>query len=161
MLLYLLLPVCIFADQSGYGLKSQVINPGSFYYPVKRLIEKAQYIFIFSNEAKLEFGNGILRNRLSELDYVIERKRLDEVQRASERMAAQAGLVTDLAVRMKKQELSNTVLKEFESQIGDANKLRDRYEANSSYWMLVQHVINTLSELSERLKPTVAQIDKR
>ncbi|MBI2196462.1 hypothetical protein HYU45_02500 [Candidatus Daviesbacteria bacterium] len=132
-------------------LPNTIINPGSFYYPFKRLIEKGRERVIFSAEGKISFAASLLKTRLSELDYVTEKKVLSEIQGSSERFAYQAGILTEELIQSKS-EKKKAIVKEFEKYSKFLEPLRDRYPANSSFWMLVQHDINTLSILGERLR---------
>lgn len=128
------------------------INPGSFYYSFKRLFEKGQEKFIFSQESKKSFYESLLKMRLSELNYVTSKRVLSEIQGSSERFAYQAGILTQELVKQNKITEKENLIKEFERYANFLPSLRDKYPANSSFWMLVQHDINTLSILSERLK---------
>ena len=106
----------------------------------------------FSKQAKINFYQSLLKTKLSELNYVVEKKFLSEVQSASERFAYQAGILTEELIRQNKSADKENVIKEFERFSPFLDTLRDKYEANSSYWMLIQHDINTLGILSAQLK---------
>lgn len=126
------------------------INPGSFYYSFKRLWEKGMEKMQFSTQSKINFYQSQLNTRLAELNYVVENKLLSEVQASSERFAYYAGILTGELVKDNIDK--EKVIKEFEQMQIFLDKLRDKYPANSSYWMLIQHDINTLKILSESLK---------
>jgi len=95
---------------------------------------------------------SLLKTRLSELDYVVNNKVLSEVQTSSERFAYQAGILTQELIKQNNSDEKTKLVKEFEKYGNFLANLRDKYPANSSFWMLVQHDINTLSILSEHLK---------
>ena len=152
LIIPLLITGLVFADNASLSLPNTKINPGSFYYPVKRLWEKGQEKLQFSKQAKINFYQSLLKTKLSELNYVVEKKFLSEVQRASERFAYQAGILTEELIRQNKSADKENVIKEFERFSPFLDTLRDKYEANSSYWMLIQHDINTLGILSAQLK---------
>lgn len=145
-------PLVISADEETLSFKNEVINPGSFYYPFKRLWEKGKEKFIFSQNTKRLFYKSLLITRLSELNFIVENKFLSEVQQSSERFAYQAGILTEELVKQKNKEDKEKIIKEFEQYSKFLEKLRDKYEANTSFWMLIQHDINTLKILSESLK---------
>lgn len=143
----------VFADNSaGLNLPNTKINPGSFYYPVKRILEKGLERLQFSSGQKIAFYKSQLKTRLAELNYVVEKKLLSEVQSASERFAYTAGILTEEIVKQNKPADKENLIKEFEKFSPFLDKLRDVYPANSSFWMLIQHDINSLKILSERLK---------
>lgn len=151
MIIPLLLTELVFADNtSNLNLPNTKINPGSFYYPFKRVLEKGWERLQFGETQKIEFYTSQLKVRLAELNYVVEKKLLSEVQTSSERFAFQAGILTEELVKENKDK--EKMVKEFEQFSKFLEKLRDKYPANSSFWMLIQHDINTLSILSERLR---------
>lgn len=128
------------------------ISPGSLYYSFKRLLEKGYQRIIFSKESKISFLISLLKTRLSELNLVVNKKDLSEVQGSSERFAYQAGILTEELLKQNNFNDKGKVIKEFENYSRFLSTLRDKYQANSSFWMLIQHDINTLSILSDRLK---------
>lgn len=161
----ILIFLCLFAfvlNTPVYGdgelnLPDTKINPGSFYYPVKRLWEKGQEKLQFSRQAKINFYGSLLKTRLAELNYVVEKKLLSEVQSSSERFAYYAGILTVELVKENERSSSSNkdkekAVKEFEQYGKFLEELRDKYQANSSFWMLIQHDINALGILSEQLK---------
>lgn len=127
------------------------VNPGSFYYPIKRLIEKTEERFQFSQNSRRSFYTSLLKKRLSELNFVVNNNLLSEVQGSSERFAYQAGILEEVTLQNKTEEKQN-IIKQFEQYSKFLDTLRDKYPANSSFWMLVQHDINTLNILSNQLK---------
>lgn len=142
----------VYADQSFENLeiRTQKINPGSFYYSFKRLWEKFRIKLAFDAQSKVSINESLLKTRLAELNYVVGNKLLSEVQTSSERFAYQAGTLVEEVVKINKDK--EKTIKSFEQLSKVLEKLRDNYPANSSFWMLIQHDINTLNILSERLK---------
>ena len=138
--------------QESISINNEAINPGSFYYSFKRLLEKGMEKFQFTRQSKVNFLESLLNKRLAELNFVVENKLLSEVQTSSERFAYQVGILTQELVKQNKLQEKEKFLKEFEQMQKFLEKLRDVYPANTSFWMLVQHDINTLGILSEKLK---------
>jgi len=139
-------------DVQQLELSKTSLNPGSFYYPFKRILEKGRERLIFSQESKRSFYTSLLRTRLSELDFVVKNKVLSEIQTSSERFSYQAGILTQELIKQNNNDEKTKLIKEFEKYGKFLVYLRDNYSANSSFWMLIQHDINTLSILSETLK---------
>ena len=131
-------------------IKNETINPGSFYYSFKRAWEKVSEKLQFGEQSKINFYESLLKTRLAELNFVVEKKLLSEVQTASERFSYQAGILSSEIVKTNKDK--EKTIKEFKQMQIFLDKLRDKYPANSSFWMLVQHDINTLTILSDKLK---------
>lgn len=141
-----------YADEfSKLNLPSQTINPGDFYYSFVRLWEKIAEKFQFNNEAKFKYSNSLIDKRMSELGYVVKNKRLGEVQHSSERLAYQVGTLTDDLIKKGNKENSNQLRKKIGSYFQALSELRDYFSANSSFWMLVQHDINSLKIYSDKL----------
>lgn len=134
------------------NLPNTKINPGSFYYSGKRILEKGWGKLQFNQGQKIAFYKSLLRTRLAELNYVVEKKLLSEVQTSSERFAYQAGILTGELIRQNKVADKENLIKEFEQFTPFLDQLRDVYPANSSFWMLIQHDINSLKILSGTLK---------
>lgn len=145
-------PLQIHANDEIISLNNETINPGSFYYPFKRLWEKFREKLTIKDQAKISFNESLVKKRLSELNYVVEKKVLSEVQYSSERFAYQAGMLTEELTKQNKNEDKEKFVKEFEKYSQFLEGVRDKYQANSAYWLLIQHDINTLNILSERLK---------
>lgn len=147
---FYLLPVNVTAHEQDLNLPKTVINPGSFYYPFKRLIEKGREKIVFSESGRVSFYSSLLKTRLAELDYVTGKKALSEIEASSQRFAYHAGILTESVIKTgKEKDNFSKIFGEYGEYL---QTLRDRYPANSSYWLLIQHDINTLGILAERLK---------
>lgn len=133
-------------------LPNVTVNPGSFYYPFKRLIEKGRERLVFSRDSKKSFYTSLLKTRLAELNFVVNNKMLSEIQSSSERFAYQAGILSEELIKQNNTSGKENLIKEFDTYSKFLDTLRDKYPANSSFWMLIQHDINTLKILSESLR---------
>lgn len=151
ILLFVLTQTTYAAEFKKLNLPSQVINPGDFYYPIKRLWEKAVEKFQFKNDAKFKYSNYLIDKRMSELGYVVKNKRLDDVQRSSERLAYQVGILTDFLMGQNDRQMKNQLQVKINNFLPVLSELRDNFPANSSFWMLVQHDINALKEYAVKL----------
>ena len=151
IILILCQPLRVGAVEESITIKNESINPGSFYYSFKRLWEKGIEKLQFTKQSKINFYQAQLKVKFAELNFVVENKLLSEVQQSSERFAFQAGILTDELVKQNSKDREKFI-KEFEAYGKFLEKLRDVYPANTSFWMLIQHDINTLSILAERLK---------
>lgn len=123
------------------------ITPDNYLsYSFKRIFEKTILFTKFNNQAKEQYFRELSAVRLSELKNAVDKKYLSDIQQSSERFSAQIGVLTDLVVS-NKGELGKDVpaIKELFTnyKIILAN-LRDKYPANSSFWMLIQHSINSV-----------------
>ncbi len=124
--------------------------PGSPSYPLKRLSEKVFLKFLFFPNLRINFEKNLLDKRFSELIFVVDNDLLDEIQRSSERFAYEAGIYTNDLLNGSK-ESKEKVKADFNQYTQNLQLVRDVYPANSSYWMLIEHDINSLKILSSRL----------
>lgn len=148
----LVAPSLTFASENSISIKNEAINPGSFYYFLKRGWEKFSLIILFWPQSKLNYENNLLGVRFAEFKKIAEDRELGEFQKASERLSYQAGVLTDQIVKQKNDQDKQQLMDKFSSFSKILPGLRDLYPANSSFWMLVQHNINTLNILSDKLK---------
>lgn len=134
-------------------LKTESVNPGSFYYPIKRLWEKGVGLLQFDRQAKINYEKALLDIKLSELNFVVKHKFLSEVQKSTERFAYEAGILTDELIQEDNKTEKDVVIKKFAMYGSFLEKLRDeKYPKSSSFRMLIDHDIDTLKFLSNRLK---------
>lgn len=133
-------------------ISRQKINPDSPYYDIKRLWEKINEQMRFSQESKIGYSQILAENRLSELSYVAQEKKLDYFETSSNRLSAQVGTVVNLAAKTASPRKKAEIVLQFTKYINVLEKLRDLYSANSSYWLLIQQNIDTLNILSEKLR---------
>lgn len=123
-------------------------------FNLKRLIEKGELLTKFNKESRADYYKDLTLRRTAELKYVIENKLLGEVEKSTQRLSYQTSILSEY-ISMNKADLAKTIsgTKELLNnyKILLAN-LRDQYPANSSYWMLVQHTINSIDLNLEKLK---------
>lgn len=130
--------------QQEINLPSVSIQPSMTYYPIKRLFEKLMEKFQFTNEAKEKYYEDLLQKRLAELKYIVDKAYLDQVERSTQRVSYQVGILTDYAVDKKLDNKKLQIKDLFKKDKVILEQLRDKYPANSSFWMLVQHSINSI-----------------
>lgn len=145
-------PINVFATE--LNLPKTTVNPDRYLlFNIARLIEKGELLIKFSKESKRDFYNDLTLRRMSELKYVVDNKLLGEVEKSTQRLSYQVGILSDY-ISMNRAELTNTIpgTKELLTnyKVLLAN-LRDQYSANTSYWMLVQHTINSINLNLEKL----------
>lgn len=133
------------------NLPNQAINPGDFYYPPVRLWEKIIEKFQFNKEAKFKYSISLVDKRVSELGFIVKNRRLGEVQRSSQRLAFQVGTLTDFLIQQGDKQIKGQLKTRINTFFPALSELRDNFPANSSFWMLVQHDINSLKEYSQKL----------
>lgn len=137
------------------NLPKTTINPDRYLlFNLKRLIEKGELFTKFSKESKTDYYKDLTLRRMAELKYVVENKLLGEVEKSTQRLSYQVGILSDY-INMNRLELAQNIPTITGLLINYKNildNLRDKYPANSSYWMLVQHSINSIDLNLEKLK---------
>lgn len=140
ILIYVTFPV--YGNQSD--LPSVKITPESFYYPLKRLTEKLIVNFYINPESKADFYSNLVQTRLAELKYIVDKDYLDQVERSTQRLSYQVGILTDYSVSKKLDHKRQEIKDLFKKDQAILEQLRDKYPANSSFWMLIQHSFNSI-----------------
>lgn len=136
------------------NLPDVVITPDKYlFFSIKRLFEKGLIFVQLSNDSKVDYLRSLTLKRASELKFVVENKFFGEVERASQRFNYEIGTLSDYIAANKDLEKKKATTRDlFISYKSFLENLRDKYPANSSYWMLVQHSINSIDINLEKLK---------
>ena len=132
------------------------ITPNNYLlYSIKRVSEKVFLFTKISNEAKINYYKELTLKRLAELKYVVENKLIGEIQYSSQRLSYEVGTLSDF-ISVNKTKLTKNEAQNVKELLTSFNSLlvslRDKYPANSSYWMLIQHDINSIDINLEKLK---------
>lgn len=136
--------------QNNFQPTKSAINPDSFFYQIDRGLEKIFFKFQFSNDSKINYQKALLEERFSELDYIARNKKLGQFETSSQRFAAQAGtLVEHITVNYLDKDKIRKTLNKYKEYLP---KLRDLYQANSSFWLLIQQDIDSLNLYIDKLK---------
>ncbi len=136
-------------------LPKTIINP-DFYllYSIKRLFEKTIIITKLSRDSKVNYYRDLTLTRIAELKAIVDKNLLSEVEHTTERFSYQVGILSDYTAANKKEfpkkteEIGN-FLASLKSTLA---LLRDKYHANSAYWLLIQHNINSIDINLQKLK---------
>jgi hypothetical protein len=121
-------------------------NPEHPQYSFKRLVEKIRLSMASDSQKKLDINISLLDERFKEMQYLAENRKLGQFQKSSERFNTAAGELIesapDLSAPAKERlhQQATTYVKEFP-------RLRDLYEANSAYWLLLQQNLDTSNRL--------------
>jgi len=133
----------VYASQE-INLPSVLIQPSMTYYPAKRVFEKFIEKLQFTNENKEKYYEGLVQKRLAELKYVVDKNYLDQVEKSTQRVSYQVGVLTDYVVFKKMNNKKQNLADLYKENKIILERLRDKYPANSGFWMLVQHTINSI-----------------
>lgn len=140
------------AEHLSLSATSAVTKVETLANVIDRLGEKIQGFFKFSSEDKVSYQKGLVEKRFAELIYVIDNGHGDLIEEVSSRYAAYVGKTTDDLISKKVNKENENYIKMFESHATILPVLRDHFPANSGFWLLLQHDINTVQIFSDRIK---------
>jgi len=147
VLLFIFTQNSVFAKED-LKLPDQKIRPGAITYPVKRALEKFRESLPIGN--KVSLYRELTLTRLAELDYIVSKKQLGDFQTSNERFSYYAGKLTETAASSGK-ETKDKIRADFDGYKNKLEQLKTTVEYGTSYWMLLQHSINSLTEYSDKL----------
>lgn len=152
--IFMILALLIVVGRVNAGeisLPETMINPEIFLYPIKRLQENILLKFTPTGGLYI-FHSKLLKTRLAELKHVAEKRFLSHIEKSSQRFAYQTGILSDFIIEKKLTQEKEEQLEYFEQYKKIIASLRDLYQSNSSYWILLQQDIDTLDLNVEKLK---------
>lgn len=154
-ILFLIITQAKVVAATDLKLPNTIINPDKYmFYSVKRLVEKTILFTKLTKDSKADYYRELSLKRMAELKYVVENNLLGEIERGSQRLSYQVGVFSDY-INTNKDELGKEKLATVDLFLGYKSllsELRDKYPANSSFWMLIQHSINSIDLNMEKLK---------
>ena len=100
----------------------------------------------------MKYHSYLLGKRMSELTYVVENKMVSEIEKASNRVSFEAGKAVENWEKTKAYDDKNKLRQKIEFYKGYLPDLRDKFPANSSYWLLIQQNIDSFGILLDKLK---------
>lgn len=146
-----LVPESKIAHGTSFFPPEEKIIPGNSLYPMKRFWEKLRLTINFSEDSKIKFQKTLLIRRLSELNTLVEGGNKDQLEKASQRFSYEAGVLKQ-RTQKNPEKYKTEVLSQYETIVPFLENLRDRFKANSTYWLSLQQNIDTLNILAQELK---------
>jgi len=138
--------------QEELEVPKQTIYPGSVLYLVKRVWEKTRLALSLTKDMKFSYQNKLVEKRLSELDYISDKKMIGEIEKGSQRFSYYAGILAEATDEKGSEDQIKQVIEKFSNFKKNLDKYRDRFPSGTAEWRFVQENIDTLSILSEKLK---------
>lgn len=149
-ILFIPQPKTAVAEEEVINLPAVKTLPTSSVYPFKRLWEKVRLTLAFTQKGKLEYKKLLMERRLSELAILVNDGNTENIERASQRFAYQAGIYAEHVQNNK--EATIEALEAFRKYKIVLPQLRDHYPANGTYWLSIQQDLDTLNILSDKIK---------
>lgn len=123
--------------------------PGEALYPFKRLFEKARLAVTFSKKGRINYKQKLLGKRLSELYLVADSNKTNAIETSAQRFAYHAGIYAE-EINKASEEQKGQAIRLFDKYKTVLSKIRDKFPANTTYWLSAQQDIDTLDILSDK-----------
>ncbi len=128
------------------------VNPtDGISYLLKRMNEKVNLFFAFSNESKVIYYRKLVNVRLSELKFIIEKKNMGYFEKSTQRYFTTAGQLTSLLTSTNIKSEFASVREELSSHIPVLEKLRDNFDSSTAEWRFVEDDINYIKGYTSNL----------
>lgn len=118
----------------------------------ERIQERINILFKFSPQSKIDYQKELTEKRFAELVYVIENRKGDFIEETTSRYAAYLGRLTEVAIKNKAFDKKNSFLEMLENHELVLEDLIKYFEANSGFWLLLKHDINSINIYSEQIQ---------
>lgn len=159
--LLILLVISIFIFSSGSILAQEELSESTVSALVKktdhianikdRIGERINLFFKFSDEAKADYQKELAEKRLAEVFYVVENKKGDFVEETTSRYSTYLGRLTETITKSQLSNKKEETLRMLDDHKKVLNELVKYFEANSGFWLLVQHDINSIELYREQI----------
>lgn len=150
--LFILIPQITLADNGLESTPAVKIKTEQISNVIDRLKEKISLFFKFNNADKLTYQQQLAELRLGELDYVIRTGQGDFIEEVSTRYAAYIGRLSESLLPSKNTSQKEQALEMFKNHSPILATMRDNFPANSGFWLLLQHDINTVQIYSDKIE---------
>lgn len=118
------------------------INPNLLIYQLKRLGEEVTLSFTFDKKSKNEYSLKLLDTRFKELIYIINFEKTGFLTESVNRYNVFVG-----KIKPYYKDIDSYDLDKIKKYIVVLEKLRDKYPANSAYWLSIQQSIDSTKNL--------------
>lgn len=122
--------------------KYESLNPNLLVYPFKTLSEQIRLFLLFDKTAKLKYSLSLLDLRFNELVYIINFKKTGFLNEAIGRYNTQVG-----KIKSDSNLIDSSHKIKYHKDMKLLEILRDKYPANSAYWLNIQQAIDTIRSI--------------
>lgn len=116
--------------------------PDGMSYLLKRISEKINLFFSFSNENKIKNYRKLVNVRLSELKFIIEKRQMGYFEKSTQRYFTATGQLVEFLVSSNIKGEFMPVKEELITHIPVLIKLRDSFDFGTAEWRFVEDDIN-------------------
>src|SRR3989338_1869818 len=136
-----------FAKAQATDVQKENTNPGDgFGFIGKRIGEKFK-LFIYSPfpKAKENLYEDLVKRRLAELKYVIEKPDMANFEKATIRYSTTVGTWAEYIQKKKLNDQKQSAVETLSSHLGVVEKLMTKYDPTTAEWRFVKHDFDFLN----------------
>lgn len=123
-------------------VKYESLNPNSLAYPLKSIEERIKLSLMFNEYAQSRYSISLVNTRFRELVYIINFKKTGFLNEAVGRFNTQVG-----KIKLNSNLINSNYKNKYHKDMLILEVLRDKYPANSAYWLNIQQTIDTLRSI--------------
>lgn len=117
---------------------------------LEKIVEKLTLFVKFNKSDKLDYQEYLLEKRLAELKFAVEND-IDLVEETASRYSTYAGSLTNFIVSNEIENEKKRILETFDKHSSIISSLRDKFGFESGWWLAIQHDVNTIEILREKI----------
>lgn len=117
-----------------------------------KINEKIGLFLKFSSKSKAKYWRKLIDTRLAEIKYVVDADKINDIEETTSRYSTYLGHYTNYLEKKKNGSEKEITLAMFEKHKDILISLRDKFKHDSAWWLLIQHDINTLDILKDKLE---------
>lgn len=152
LILILVSPTYALAQKFETSFSSEFLkidNPSNHF---DRLIEKIILFTKFNEQSKAEYMMSLLDKRLADLNFVVTKDRGNLIEEISSRYASFTGELGNYFLENNLKNKKLNLIKKFEIHKKVLIKIQKPYSSDSPFRMLLQHDINTINIIRDKLE---------
>lgn len=119
---------------------------------IAKVLERANLIFKFSGLDRARYWQKLLDIRLAELKMEVDDENFDLVEETASRYSTYLGRYAEFVIGKKIIDQKETILDQLKVHSEVLSKLRDGFEYDSAWWLMIQHDVNTIQIFKERIE---------
>ncbi len=149
IILFLIFPISLLAKESTLSAEFlKIENPSNHF---DRLIEKLILFTKFNEQSKAEYMMSLLDKRLADLYVVVSKNRGNLIEEISSRYASYTGQLGAYFVENKLETKDKELKKKLKTHKKILIEIQKKYSNDSPFRMLLQHDINTINIIQDKL----------
>lgn len=134
------------------GSPSAKIKVSSIAGSIEKVKEKITLFLKFKEQDKADYYQYLAEKRLAEEQYVIESNQIDLVEETASRYSTYVGILVNYIISNKLVDKKESTLKMLEEDEKVIDRLQNKFDYFSGWWIAIEHDKNTIKIFSQKLK---------